>query len=239
MLGSFLRHGLSQEQLESETLTQITAGSDSSATAIRMTIYYICSDSAVHTRLMAELSAAVSEGKLTRPVLRDAESRQLPYLQACIKEGLRLCPPVNGLLAKAVPPGGDIIDGIFVEEGIEIGWNSYSLTRDPAIFGADAAVFRPERWLPSKNEQAHQNGFDEQRIQKMDDVVGLVFGYGRFGCLGKPVAILELNKAIAELLLRFSLRPVDPTAGLSCFNVGFYLHDGLHFRVTRREDDAV
>ena len=117
MLGSFIRHGLGREELESETLTQITAGSDSTASALRMTLHYISTCPPVLERLLAEARAAVADGRISRPVIKDAEARRLLYLQCCIKEGLRIYPPVTGLLAKAVPKGGCEIDGKFVPEG--------------------------------------------------------------------------------------------------------------------------
>ena len=64
--------------------------------------------------------------------------------------------------------------------------------------------------------------------------VGLVFGYGRFGCLGRPVAMLELNKTVPELMRRFSwqvARPEKPWEGICA---GFWLHDNMNFVVTER-----
>ncbi|OCL05274.1 cytochrome P450 [Glonium stellatum] len=228
MLGSFLEHGLTQEQLESETLTQITAGSDSTATAIRMTLFLVTTNPSIYYTLISELLAAQKENKLTRPILRDSESRNLPYLQACIKEGLRLYPPVTGLLAKEVPPQGDIIDNRFVPGGTSIGWNSWGLMRLGDVFGQDVEVFRPERWLPGGGQSSEQ-------IEQMNEVVGLVFGYGRFGCLGKPVAMIELNKTIAELLLRFTFQVADPAHPFDSKCIGFFLHENMFFRVAERK----
>jgi hypothetical protein len=53
--------------------------------------------------------------------IQDAEARKLPYLQAVIKEGLRIFPPVVGLMSKVVPPEGDVIDNLFVQEGQGLG----------------------------------------------------------------------------------------------------------------------
>ncbi|XTI85616.1 cytochrome P450 [Cenococcum geophilum] len=228
MLGSFLAHGLTQDQLESETVTQITAGSDSTATAIRMTLFLITTNASIYSTILSELLTAQKENRLTRPILRDSESRNLLYLQACIKEGLRLYPPVTGLLAKEVPPQGDIIDGRFVPGGTSIGWNSWGLMRLHDIFGMDVEVFRPERWLPGGGQSSEQ-------IEQMNEVVGLAFGYGRFGCLGKPVAMVELNKTIAELLLRFTFQVADPAHPFDSTCIGFFLHENMIFRVAERK----
>lgn len=198
MLGSFINKGLTQGELESETLTQITAGSDSTASSLRLTLHFISTSPPILDRVLAEARAGIEAGKISRPVIKDVEARQLPYLQACIKEGLRMYPPVTGLLAKRVPNGGVTVDvdGVekYVPGGTQIGWNSWAMMRHEEIFGADVEIYRPERWLPSDGSEK-----ECARVTKMTDTVSLCFGYGRFGCLGRGVATMELNKAILEV----------------------------------------
>lgn len=204
MLNSFINRGLTQAELESETLTQITAGSDSTASALRVTLHFISTSPPMLNRLLAELNAAIANGKISRPIIKDAEARQLPYLQACIKEGLRIYPPVTGLLAKRVPNGGARIevDGIekFAPGGTQIAWNPWGMMHDPEIFGADCEIFRPERWLARDGSEK-----EKSRVACMTETVTLAFGSGRFGCLGRGVATLELNKAVPEVRLTFLL----------------------------------
>jgi cytochrome P450 len=198
MLASFIAKGLTAAELESETLTQITAGSDSTASALRLTLHFISTTPRILSRLLAEARAALAAHRLTRPIITDAEARNLPYLQACIKEGLRVYPPVTGLLAKRVPAGGATIDvdGVpkFAPAGTQIGWNSWAMMRHEPIFGPDVDIFRPERWLPRDASDA-----ERARVREMTETVQLCFGYGRFGCLGRGVAVMELNKAILEV----------------------------------------
>ncbi|KAK8214786.1 hypothetical protein M8818_002369 [Zalaria obscura] len=232
MLQAFINRGMTKEQLESETLTQITAGSDSTASALRMTLHHITTTPACLDRLLSEARTAISRGQISRPVIRDAEARRLPYLQACIKEGLRIYPPVTGLLAKAVPPGGaELAPGLWAPGGTQIAWNSWAMMRDQGIFGVDAEVWRPERWLLRNGSQA-----EKERMEKMTETVGLVFGHGRFGCLGRGVAMMELNKGIIETLLRFDLQPCSLAKPFVEKCVGFFLHTEMSFRVTKRPE---
>jgi cytochrome P450 len=252
MLNSFINRGLTQAELESETLTQITAGSDSTASALRITLHFISTSPPILERLLAEVNNGIAAGRVSRPVIQDSEARQMPYLQACVKEGLRIHPPVSGLMAKRVPDGGARIevDGVekFAPGGTQIGWNSWGMMHDPEIFGADCEVFRPDRWL-------HRDASDKEaaRIVRMTETVTLNFGSGRFGCLGRGVATMELNKAVVEVslefsltkespanifpqtLLRFNLQPCSLAKPFNQKVIGFTVHTDMNFIVTERK----
>lgn len=131
----------------------------------------------------------MSAGKLSRPVVSDAEARSLPYLQAVIREGLRVFPPATGLISKLVPPEGDKIDGMRVPGGTKIGTNIWALLRRKEIFGEDVDAFRPERWIEAGAED----------LARMERVQELVWGYGKYLCLGRSVALIELNKISVEV----------------------------------------
>lgn len=94
-------------------------------------------------------------------------------------------------MSKEVPLGGDTINGHFVPEGTRIGYSGFGLFRDPGVWGADAGTFRPERWLEGSKEEIRDA---EQRLE-------LIFAYGRFQCLGRNVALMELNKIFVEVSL--------------------------------------
>lgn len=189
MLGSFVRHGLSQRQAESEVLLQIIAGSDTTATAVRTTLLYLLSTPVALARLRREMDEGIAESRISSPIT-NAEAKELPYLQGVIREGLRLRPPFIGLLAKEVPPQGEVIKGKFLPGGTKIGHSIWLAERSQKVFGTDADSFRPERWTEEK---------DEKKLRLMDDTVGLCFGHGRWGCLGKGVALIELNKVLIEV----------------------------------------
>ncbi|KAE9376093.1 pisatin demethylase [Stipitochalara longipes BDJ] len=195
MLGSFVAHGLNQEDAESEIVIQITAGSDTTATAIRTTMLHLI----MNPRITAKLRDEFSSNVISAPI-KDSEARQLPYLQAVVKEGLRICPPIVGLLSKEVPAEGDIIEGRFVPGGTKIGWGIFGITRDKVVWGEDADQFRPERWLEVSRE----------KFKDMESTLELVFGYGRYQCLGKNLAMMKLNKIFVELLRQFDFNIVNP-----------------------------
>lgn len=160
---------------------------------------YIITNPRIATCLLSELTAA-SLGHDTSlsssdPVISDSQARSLPYLQAVIKEGLRVHPTVVGLQSKEVPAGGDIWKGVRLPGGTHVGVCYWGLMRRPDVWGDDAAEFRPERWLESPPEN----------LRAMEDAWELVFGYGRWQCLGKNVALMELNKVFVEVCDSISL----------------------------------
>jgi cytochrome P450 len=200
------------------------AGSDTSATVIRVVFLYLITSPKMMSKFRAELSSGIKAGKISSPI-RDTEARQLPYLQAIIKEALRLWPPVTGLLQKVTPPEGDTFKGMFIPGGTYIGQCAWALGRNPDIYGEDFSLFRPERWLESKGDT----------LAKMERQADLTFGYGRFACLGKPVAQMELNKVFVEILRRFDIEVVDPSKVWSCDSRGIFLMKDFWVRVTERE----
>jgi cytochrome P450 len=139
-------------------------------------------------RILSILLDEIADFAPSSPIT-DAEARTMPYLQAIIKEGLRIWPPVTGLSSKEVPKGGDVINGVFIPGGTHIGCAFWGIFRSREIWGEDANEFRPERWLID----------DKARLKEMEVVWEFIFGYGKWQCLGKNVAMIELDKIIVEV----------------------------------------
>lgn len=71
----------------------------------------------------------------------------LPYLNAVVNEGIRLGSAFHGL-PRISPPGGIIVDEMYVPEGTIVGINTYVLQTSEENFSPVPKAFRPERWLP-------------------------------------------------------------------------------------------
>jgi cytochrome P450 len=111
-------------------------------------------------------------------------------IQAVVYEGLRIHPPFSGLLMKLVPPEGyEYSDGRKIPGGTFIGQNAWAAMRDRSVFGDDAEMFRPDRFLE----------VDAATRGKMRSTVDLVFGYGRWQCMGRPISMMELHKVFVEV----------------------------------------
>ncbi|KAF7872456.1 hypothetical protein EAF04_003377 [Stromatinia cepivora] len=223
MLGSFIKHGLTQEEANSETLLQVIAGTDTTATAIRAMLLYITTSPTCYTALQATIDEGVKNGKVSSPIT-DTEAKAFPYLQAVIKEGLRKFTVIAGLLPKTVPEGGDMINGFEVPGGTDISLCSIAITHSKATFGTDADIFRPERWLEVD---------DIDKLRKMNVTADLVFDSGKWSCSGKKVAMMEMGKVLVELFRRFDISLVNPTKTWKSFSAGAYVQSDLFVRFTK------
>jgi cytochrome P450 len=96
-------------------------------------------------------------------------------------------------MSKEAPPGGDMINDLYIPEGTTIGWSPFGLMRSEKIRGPETKLFRPERWFEGTPEE----------IQNKEVDVEMCFGYGKYQCLGKNIANMELNKFYVEVNLIF------------------------------------
>ena len=133
------------------TTSNITAGSDTTAILLRTTIYSLLSHPATLSRLLSELDSLPPSSVRTSTTFKQA--RSLPYLDACIKEAGRLHPPFGLPLERVVPPEGATVCGQRFTGGTVVGMSPWVVHRDKDVFGEDAGVWRPERWLDCDNEQ--------------------------------------------------------------------------------------
>lgn len=155
---------------------------------MRAILLNIITNPSVYAKLQREIDDAIVRGTVSSPIRNEEAVRLLPYLQACIKEGLRVFPPITALRERVTPPEGDIINGHHVPGGVNIGLNMRGVLLSE-VFGPDPDIFRPERWLDQ----------DLENLKKMEKVHELVFGYGFTRCLGIAIATMNLNKVFVEV----------------------------------------
>lgn len=182
-------------------LVNLAAGADTTAAALR-SIFYLCLK---HPRAWARLQEAVLAAPFARPETLHlpapyAQARAIPYLEAVVREALRLVPGEMFPQERYVPAGGlTLPDGRFVPEGTAVGFTSYVTHRNRAVWGEDAEQFRPERFLRAggESEAAHA---ERMRLYNDSD---LSFGAGARKCIGMNLGLLEVYKAVATLVAMF------------------------------------
>ncbi|KAJ6482577.1 cytochrome P450 oxidoreductase [Mycena sanguinolenta] len=186
--------GYSVEQVRAAVGLILGAGSDTTAIIIRAMVRFIVGEAEIYRKVEKEIDDAVHLGEIQFPLSnRDAE--KLPYFQACLKETLRLHPPVSWTLSRKVGTDGMNIAGWFFAEGTEVSMSPFVVHRQSDSYGDDAAVFRPERWLEAESEQ-----------RKTMEHNNIAFGSGPRVCLGKAIGILEISKVMPLLFWKYKIR---------------------------------
>lgn len=173
---------LRTDYIKVETLLLLLAGAETVGTAFQGFVVMVLTTPGVYEKLIAEIDQVVQDGKVSDPPQYDEIVACCPYYVACIKEALRVYPPINNQFPRIVGPGGLKIGEYLIPEGAEVACNSWIIHRDPVVFGADAEKYRPERWLE-----------DEDKTKYLERHI-LTFGWGSRICLGKDIAMMELYK---------------------------------------------
>ncbi|KAL8391642.1 hypothetical protein RB595_010311 [Gaeumannomyces hyphopodioides] len=183
------------------TMTNLSGGGDPIAAVQKAIIANLLRSPPALARLREELRGA----NLSHPPsYREVHDRaRLPYLDAVVREGLRMHPTVGVCIERVVPKQGlTLPDGRHIPAGTTVGLNPAVVLRDRAVYGPDADDFRPERWLP-----AGDGGVGNERRRRMDEVASFVWSGGSRACLGRQLATVVLHKLTAMLFSRYDFEP--------------------------------
>ncbi|KAK4168189.1 cytochrome P450 [Cladorrhinum sp. PSN259] len=204
--------------------SNIGAGSDTTAIALISIVYNVFRDPAILKRARDEMDEA---GLPDRPSFPEAQ--KLPFLQAVIKESMRLLPGFGLPLWREVPKGGAMVCGQFFPEGANLGVNPWVSHHNKEVYGEDADVFRPERWLECSGDQ----------LASMEQSL-IPFGLGSRTCIGQNVSMLEITKVIPVLLRDFDFYFLDEHGAsekrdyIELENKWFMKAPHLHARIVKR-----
>ena len=193
-------NSFSHEQFRSlvaDTMMMMNAGSDTTASALTSTTWYLMRHPEALARLRKELSDCT--GKINTSGLSPEDSmfpydlvKDLPFLRACIDESLRLRSPLAYQLPRLVSRP-TIIAGHSILPGTVVAVAPYSIHRHASLF-RDPNEYRPERWID----------YDEDFPNQIEDLkkYNIVFSQGSRACIGRHLAIVELQILISTIVMR-------------------------------------
>lgn len=206
LLTMFLKAGearpefMTDKRILTMAVSMAFAGSETTAISIAAVFYYLLKNPECMRRVKQELDEAVQNGTIeNRPtgLVSWADSRKLPYLDACIKEAFRMHPAAGLPLERVVPASGIEIAGHFIRGGTIVGCSPWVIHRREEIFGPDVDVYNPDRWMDATPEQ----------LKAMDGTM-LQFGAGSRTCIGKNISLMEIYKLVPSFLRRFEVCPL-------------------------------
>lgn len=188
-----------EKRLVAEAVGIIGAGTETTGNTLSTLTFYVLSNLDVLKKLRAELTLAAKEdGKSVGDMLTLKTLDKLPYLQASIKEALRLGSSVSGRLPRvnrfnamtySNPSGKEYT----LPPNTVVSTSMRDVHLDSDIF-PEPHRFSPERWLNSEPEV----------LKRMENAF-VPFGRGSRVCLGLELAKDEMTLLTGNLFYRFDL----------------------------------
>jgi cytochrome P450 len=137
--------------------------------------------------------------------------------QAVIKEAMRMHPGVGFPLERVISSQGAKLCDVDIPRGTIVSVNAWVIHQNQDIYGDDANVFRPERWLEASPE--HLKLMDRyflsaslsptslpfQKVRSCRADCQEKFGHCTRSCIGKNISIMEMGKLVPQILHEFDL----------------------------------
>ncbi|OTA99206.1 hypothetical protein M426DRAFT_325350 [Hypoxylon sp. CI-4A] len=176
-------------QLTGNASVLIGAGSETTATLLSGLTFLLLKN----RRVLQILSKEIREGFDNPNEMTITRVNQCKYLLACIEEALRFYPPSPQPHQRIIPPGGAVVNGEYLPEGIAVGIPIYGAARSSHNW-AQSDTFIPERWL---GEDAQFRNDKREASQP--------FSFGPRNCIGRNLAYVEMKIIIARLIWHFDI----------------------------------
>lgn len=178
---------ITRDHIKSLFVELLSGGTDTSKQTIQWTMAEIINNPSTMERTREEIDSVVGKSRL----IHETDLPNLPYLQAVVKEGLRLYPPIP-VFGRRLQEGC-VMGGFYVSDKTTLVVNGYAVMRD-SDYWEYPVDFKPERFLASEQEDATK----EKVVLKY-----LPFGSGRRACPAKNLAYISLGTAIGMMIQCF------------------------------------
>ncbi|XP_012817051.1 cytochrome P450 4B1 [Xenopus tropicalis] len=206
--------GLSDEDLRAEVDTFMFEGHDTTASGISWTLYCMAKYPE-HQQKCREEIRDVLGGKQT---VDWDDLGKMPYTTLCIKESLRLYPPVPGIARQLTQPI-TFCDGRSLPKDSMVLLSLYAINRCSSIW-EDPEVFDPMRFSAENSAKRNSHAF-------------LPFSAGSRNCIGQNFAMNEMKVALALTLQRFELFPDTGIEPLTAPQLVLRSLNGIHLKLKR------
>lgn len=180
------QQGLSDEDLRAEVDTFMFEGHDTTASGLSFILYCLASHPE-HQKLCREEVCEALQGKDT---MEWEDLSKIPYTTMCIKESLRLYPPVPGISRQITKPI-TFFDGRTLPAGSHVGVSVFGAHRNSTVW-ENPHVFDPLRFLP-------------ENVSKRSPHAFVPFSAGPRNCIGQTFAMNEMKVVTALTLKRYRL----------------------------------
>ncbi|KAL2144979.1 hypothetical protein VTI28DRAFT_8208 [Corynascus sepedonium] len=190
--------GFRDEDLVDQLMTFLAAGHETTASSLTWAAYLLARHPDVQSRLRAEVREHLPPPTDGVPAPSSVDIDRMPYLNAVCSEVLRYFSPAPMTLRKAAKDTS--ILGQFVPKGTQIMVVPWAVNKSEALWGADALVFNPDRWMPkadAADKRADNSG------GATSNYAFLTFLHGPRSCIGMSFARAEFACLLATWVGRF------------------------------------
>jgi len=232
---------LSTQDLRDIVLSFLLAGRDTTASALSWSIYEVCRRPEIADIIRSELAQHVPAKKSLLELPYEEAfhilSTGLVETKAVVMEVLRLHPSV-AFDMKLARKDDVLPSGTKVPKGCAVVYAPYAMGRNPEIW-PEPEKFDHTRFLSSvRDEPSSKNGRKKRisvyRPTSVSDYKYPVFNAGPRLCLGRPLAVLEIQLMLCALVERYDFKPSKPhTSKIKLAPVASNA-DGVPVYVTRR-----
>ena len=194
-----------EENLVDQMMTFLTAGHETTSTALQWAIYALCKNPDVQTRLRDEIRSnlpSISSSSSSTPPLSATTLDSLPYLNAVCNEVLRFHPSVPA--TARITSRDTIIAGSPIPKDTFFMIPMYTLNLNEEFWGPDAGTFNPDRWIDADTGRANNTG------GATNNYAMLTFLQGPRSCIGQGFAKAELACLVAATVGKFAMELEDP-----------------------------
>nr|AGK85254.1 flavone synthase II [Erigeron breviscapus] len=180
---------ITRNHIKALILDFFTAATDTTAISIEWTLVELVNNPKVLEKAKKEIAEVIGDERL----VQESDIANLPYIQAIVKESLRIHPPIPMLIRKSIEKV--TVQGYEIPAGTMLFVNIWSIGRNPNYW-ENPLEFNPDRFFKgdSLNSSLDIKGHSFQLLP---------FGTGRRGCPGINLAMRELPVVIAGLIQCF------------------------------------
>ncbi|MCJ1393165.1 hypothetical protein MMC18_006037 [Xylographa bjoerkii] len=196
---------MSREEIEVNAMAIMAAGSESITTILTGVVNHLLREPSKLQRLVQEVRSSFE----TEEDITGTSTKGLAYLDAVLREGMRMCPTIPDGMRRAVPEGGASVAGHFLPAGTVVSIPPWATYQSASNFSSPTR-FAPERWLAKSVAGAARDGAADEYARDRKDAFK-PFSLGPHNCLGQNLAHLELRLILARMLWNFDMQVPEGT----------------------------